>query len=66
MGKGWMATTVPSKGGTGQFAVDKCLEFIEENGVKVGDIIIKSDQEPALKYVIEDLVSAREKGKTIV
>eukprot|EP00973_Karenia_brevis_P010003 1351740-Karenia_brevis.AAC.1 len=27
-----MATTVPSKGGTGRFAKDKCLDFVRECG----------------------------------
>eukprot|EP00973_Karenia_brevis_P025257 3483677-Karenia_brevis.AAC.1 len=27
-----MATTVPHKGGRGGFALDKCLEFIDETG----------------------------------
>ena len=28
--KSWMAVTVPDKGGTGSFAVDKCFEFIRK------------------------------------
>ena len=43
--KGWMATTVPSRGGLGRFAVDKCLEFIGECGDAERDVIVKSDQE---------------------
>ena len=30
--EGWMATTVPMKGSTGKFAVDKVNDFFEENG----------------------------------
>ena len=30
--KSWMATTVPMKGGAGKIPVDKCLEFISDNG----------------------------------
>ena len=26
--KGWMAVTIPSKGGMGRYAVDKCLESV--------------------------------------
>jgi hypothetical protein len=61
-----MATAVPHKGGQGKFATDKCLEFIEEMGDREGDLIIKSDQEPSMKYLIGDIVSEREKGKTIL
>ena len=43
--KGWMATTIPSKGGMGRFAVDKRLEFVGECGDIERDIIVKSDQE---------------------
>ena len=32
--KAWMATTVPMKGSSGRFSVDKCMEFLEENGDK--------------------------------
>ena len=39
----WMAATIPSKRGTGKFAVDKCWNFIEENGDREGDIIVKND-----------------------
>ena len=40
----WMATAVPMKGGTGRFAVDKCGEFIDENGDREGKVLIKTDQ----------------------
>ena len=43
-----MATTVPSKGGVGRFASDKCWKFMEENGDKVNKVIIKTDQEPSI------------------
>ena len=43
-GKLRMATAIPAQGSTGQFGVDQCLEFIEENGDAETDIIIKSDQ----------------------
>ena len=63
--KSWMAVTVPEKGGTGKFAVDKCLDFIEENGDRQGNIIVKTDQEPSIKCLIEAIIEAREGGKTI-
>ena len=64
-----MAAVLPDKGSTGKFAVDKVLEFIAECGNQSGDIIVKSDQEAAIGYLVKDLVLERgeEKGcRTIV
>ena len=56
----WMAAAVPQKGYVeGRYAVDKCLEFIQENGDSENKIIIKSDQEASIEYVIKDLVATR-------
>jgi hypothetical protein len=64
--KSWMATAIPAKGSTGRFAVDKCMEFFEENGDSQGTVILKSDQEPAVELLIKELVEARAEGRTIV
>ena len=61
-----MATTVPMKGSTGRFSVDKVIEFLEENGDKEGTILIKSDQEPAIEFLVNGVVEARPEGRTIV
>jgi hypothetical protein len=63
--KSWMATTVPVKGASGKFGIDKCLDFIEENGDREGDIIVKTDQEPAIQFLIKELIESREEGKTV-
>ena len=48
-----MASAVPTKGfTTGQFTVDKFLEFVDENGDRERDIVVKTDQEPSIGYVI--------------
>ena len=60
------STTVPTKGSSGRFAVDKCLDFIEEVGDMNSRIIIKNDQEPSIKVFIKDLVQAREDGRSIL
>ena len=65
MSKSWMAAAVPDKGGSGRFNVDKCLEFIEENGDSNGDIVIKTDQESATECLIKSIMSVRGEGKTI-
>ena len=61
-----MATTVPMKGSTGRFSVDKVVDFFEENGDKEGTILVKSDQEPAIEFLVNGLVEARPEGRTIV
>ena len=32
MSKNTMATAIPDKGGGNRFAVDQCIEFLEDNG----------------------------------
>ena len=61
-----MATAIPTKGSTGRFSIDKVLEFVEEVGDSSAQIIIKSDQEPAIVSLAEDIVKAREEGRTVV
>jgi hypothetical protein len=63
--KSVMATTVPTKGGSGKFGVDKCLEFIEENGDRDGEIVVKTDQEPSILYLVKDLMEGRGDAKTM-
>ena len=64
--KSWMATALPSKGSTGRFGVDKCLEFFEENGDSQGTVLLKSDQEPAIELLMRELVEARPEGRTVL
>ena len=63
--KAWKAMAVPEKGARGRSATDKCLEFIAENGDAQGDIIVKTDQEPAIKCLLKSIMEARPEGKTI-
>ena len=60
------ATTVPTKGPSGKFAVDRALDFIAEVGDMDDKIIIKNDQEPSIQYFIKDLVESRESGRSIL
>ena len=60
------ATAVPTKGASGKFATDKCLDFIEDCGDSNGRIIIKNDQEPSMQFVIDDLIAERKEGGTII
>ena len=61
----FFATSVPTKGSIGRFAVDKAEDFMEELGDKTGRVIVKTDQEPAIKTFVKDLVAAREESRTI-
>ena len=54
-----MASTIPSKGSKGKFAADKVIEYFWDCGNGNGDVILKSDQEPAIKCLIKDLVLER-------
>ena len=54
-----MATIVPGKGSKGKFVADQVWDFIAECGYKSEDIVLKTDQEPAIKYLVKDMVLER-------
>ena len=54
-----MATVLTTKEPKGKFAADRALEYFQECGNGVGDIIVKTDQEPAIKYLVKDIVLER-------
>ena len=58
-----MSTVVSMKNSSGRFTVDKVLDLMEECGSKSGDVIVKTDQEPAITYLIKDLVEVRGDNK---
>ena len=60
------ATTVPTKGSSGKFSVDKSLDFLEEAGDMNNSIILKNDQGPATQYFIKDSVDSRPEAKVIL
>ena len=60
------ATTVPTKGATGKFASDKVIEFMEELGDSVNKVIVKTDQEPSIQYLVKDVTNERVDGQTMV
>ena len=61
-----MASVVPVKGTSGQFAAMKVLEFIRECGAAETEIILKSDQEPAIEALVADVVKTRGAKITMV
>ena len=62
----YAATSVPMKGSMGQFVIDKVMDTIDEVGDASQQIIVKTDQEPSIKTLVEDIVNAREDGRTLV
>ena len=49
-----MSTAVPSKS-TGKFIVDRVWAFLQELGIEGQDVIIKTDQEPAVKHLVDEI-----------
>ena len=62
----YFATAVPRKGSTGRFAVDKALDYIHDIGDRGARIVIKTDQEPAIRTWARDLCDAREEGRMVL
>ena len=60
-----MATVVPRKGAVGDFAAARIMAFIRELGLAEADIIMKGDQEAAIKAVIEKVAGMRPTARTI-
>ena len=54
-----MACVVPMKGTSGQFAAMRVLEFIKECGAAETEILLKTDQEPAIDALMDDVVKTR-------
>ena len=51
-----MATVVPTKGTNGVFELEKVKDFMKQCGDEAADIIINTDQEPAIKLLIDEVV----------
>ena len=56
-----MATAIPSKS-TGKFVIARVGAFIRELGIGHLDIVAKSDQEPSIKKLVEDVGRSRGEG----
>jgi len=53
-----MASAVPSKS-TGTFIAKRGVAFMKEVGSQFGTVILKSDQEPAIKAVVDEMCKVR-------
>ena len=60
------AVVVPRKGTSGDFAAKRTAAFCAEIGYTGVPIIVKSDQEPAMKAVVEEITRWRAPAKTII
>ena len=63
------AVVAPAKGSTGRFAARKArkaLDLITERGDEDRTVILKTDQEPAIKFLVDDVCSARAGARTTV
>ena len=60
------AVVVPSKGSTGRYAAKMVLELIAECGDRDCPILLKSDQEPAILYLLDDVSMSRTGAKTLI
>ena len=54
------------KGSTGRFTLEKMIKFVDEVGDQGQQIVVKTDQEPSIEAVVEDLVKEREDERTVV
>ena len=49
-----MSMAVPSKT-TGRFIVERVWAFLKELGIEGEDVIVKTDQEPSIKYLADEI-----------
>ena len=61
-----MTAVVPTKGSTGEFAAKRVIELIHECGNRDADVIIKTDREPSIKFLVSDVLKNRTGAKTLV
>ena len=59
------AVVVPNKGSTGSYASRMVIEPINECGDRDQDIILKTDQEPAITFLVDDVCVNRTRARTI-
>lgn len=61
-----MGAAVPHKGSKGKYGGHKAVELMEECGDKCNKVVLKSDPEPAMNYLKDDIVAERREGQTVV
>ena len=61
-----LASVVPTKGATGMFAARRVVELMNECGNRDTHVIVRTDQEPAIKFLVADVLKLRTGAKTMV
>ena len=54
------------KGSEGMFMLERTLSFVAEAGDMEGRIVVKSDQELAVKRLVKDLAEEWTEGRTVI
>ena len=60
-----LSTPLPTKGTTGQFGIKRFVAFLKEIGCEGQDLILKSDQEEAIKALVNEVIRWRSSSRTI-
>jgi len=61
-----LSEVIPRKGTVGKFASTRIVAFIRELGYGSSPIIVKSDQEPAVTALVNDIVKYRAPAQTVL
>ena len=61
-----LASVVPTKGATVMFAARRVVELMNECGNRDTNVIVRTDQEPAIKFLVADVLKLRTGAKTMV
>ena len=61
-----LTTVVPRKGTKGEFAAKRSAAFCAEIGYTGASLIVKSDQEPAIVALVNDIAMRRAPAKTVI
>ena len=59
------AIVVPNKGSTGTYAAKMVLDLMHECGDKDREVIVKTDQEPAIQFLVDDVCTSRTGARTV-
>ena len=54
-----MVTVAPLKRGSVEVPIKRCLAFLKEIGLESADIVLKSDQEPAIMDLLKIMAGRR-------
>jgi hypothetical protein len=60
------AVVVPREGSTGSYAAKMILELMRERGDKDREVIVKTDQETAIRFFVDDVCTMRTGARTVV